>query len=385
MSHSTTLFGHLLSQLPRHQFENLVSKYRADRYTKKFSTWNQLQVLLYAQSGGQQSLRDIETGLLAQGSKLYHLGLPGKICRNTLSHANSKRDWHIYHEFFYKLLARCKDLTPKHRFKFTNPLYSFDATTLSLCLSVFPWAKIKHKKGAIKMHFQLDYAGEIPSFMVVSKGDQSDIAVAKRHFPIFQDSIYCVDRGYFDYAWFRRIDEKGAFFVTRLKKRIKYHVVGQHRNFTGKSGIISDEIIQLANKEYPRWLRLVRFYDPKRDEIFEFPTNNLKLSGKMIADIYKARWQIEAFFKWIKQNLKIKTFLGTSQNAVLTQIWAAMCYFLLLAYLKYQTKYAHSLYYLHRLIKASLLLKLTLIDLLNLTKRRLARVRDDDIQLAFAF
>jgi len=385
MSHYNTLFGHLLGQLPRHQFENLVFKYHGDRYIKTLSTWNQLQVLLYAQCGGHQSLRDIETGLLGQRAELYHLGLPDKICRNTLAHANSKRDWRIYHEFFYKLLARCKDLTPKHRFRFKNPLYSFDATTLSLCLSVFPWAKIKHKKGAIKMHFQLDYAGEIPVFMIVSKGDRSDIAIAKRHFPISRDSIYCVDRGYFDYGWFRRIDGKGAFFVTRLKERIKYRIVGQHRSFTGKSGILSDEVIQFDNGKYSKWLRLVRLHDPKRDEVFEFLTNNLQLAGKVIADIYKARWQIEAFFKWIKQNLKIKTFLGTSQNAVLTQIWAAMCYFLLLAYLKYQTKYAHSLYYLHRLLRAGLFLKITLIDLLSLNERRLSRIRDDDLQLSFAF
>jgi hypothetical protein len=389
MPHYNTLYGHLLNQLPGHEFEKLVSKYGSDRYTKKLTTWNQLQVLLYAQCCGQQSLRDIESGFLSQASKLYHLGLPEKICRNTLSHANSKRDWRIYHEFFYKLLARCKDLTPKHRFRFKNPLYSFDATTLSLCWSIFPWAKIKHKKGAIKMHFQYDYSGDIPVFMVVSKGDKADIDIAKRHFRLSRDSIYCFDRGYIDYKWFRRIDEKGAFFVTRLKKRMKYRVVGQHRSFTGKMGIISDEVIELtskdAQKDYPRWIRLIRYYDKKRDEIFEFITNNLELSGRTIADIYRARWQIEAFFKWIKQNLKIKTFLGTSENAVLTQIWAAMCYFLLLAYLKYQTKYKHSLYYLHRLIRMALFQKLTLIDLLNLTKRRLARVDSDQIQLSFAF
>lgn len=389
MPHSNTLFAHLLSQLPRHQFEKLVFQYQGDRYAKTLSTWNQLQVLLYAQCSGYQSLRDIETGLLSQYSKLYHLGLPGKICRNTLSHANSKRDWRIYHDFFYKLLARCRDLTPKHKFKFNSPLHAFDATTLSLCPSVFPWARIKHKKGALKMHFEYDYAGDIPVFMAVSKGDNNDIEIAKKHFAISRDSIYCFDRGYIDYAWLRRIDEKGAFFVTRLKERMPYRVVGQHRSFTGKLSIVSDEVIefssQKARKAYPKWLRLVRYYDAKRDVVFEYITNHLEFSGKTIADIYKARWQIEAFFKFIKQNLKIKTFLGTSQNAVLMQIWAAMCYLLLLAYLKYQTKYRHSLYYLHRLIRAGLLLKITLIDLLGLNERRMSRIRDDDLQLQFAF
>jgi len=385
MPHSNTLFSSLLAQLPRHQFENLVFRYQGDRYIKKLSTWNQFQVLLYAQSCGHQSLRDIETSFLSQTTKLYHLGLPNRICRNTLSNANAKRAWLIYHDFFYKLLTRCKDFTPKHKFRFKNPLHSLDATTLSLCVSIFPWSGIKHKKGAIKMHFQYDHDGDIPSFMIVTRGDANDVVTAKRHFSVSRDSIYCFDRGYVDYTWFRRIDEGGAFFVTRLKEQQKYHVLGQHPSFTGKFNIVSDEIIQIITGRYSKSLRLVRYHDKQRDEVFEYITNNLRLSGRTIADIYKARWQIEAFFRWIKQNLRIKTFLGTSQNAVLTQIWVGMCYFLLLAYLKYQTKYKHSLYYLHRMIKASLLLKLTFLDLLSINERRLARVRDDDLQLEFNF
>jgi len=383
MPHSTTLFGHLLAELPRHQFENLVEHYGGDRYAKNFWTWNQFQVLLYAQCCGHQSLRDIETGFLAQASKLYHLGLPNKICRNTLSNANAKRDSDIYQDFFYKLVDRCKDLTPKHKFRFKNPLYSFDATTISLCLSVFPWAKIKHKKGAVKMHVQLDYAGEIPVFLAITKGDVNDVTAAKRQFEICCDSIYCFDRGYVDYDWFKAIDEKKAFFVTRLKERIAYTVLSGE--FIGTAGIVSDERIEISSGKYAKELRLVRYYDRKRDEVFEFITNNFELPAKTIADIYKSRWQIEAFFKWIKQNLKIKTFLGTSENAVLTQIWVAMCYYLILAYLKYQTKYKNSLYYLHRLIQATLFQKLSLIDILNLTKQRLTKIRDDDLQLAFQF
>ena len=260
MPHYNTLFGHLLDQLPRHEFEKLVSQYQGDRYSKRLSTWNQLQVLLLAQVGGHQSLREIETACRSQGSKLYHLGLPQRICRNTLSHANSNRDWRIYHDFFYKLLARCKDLTPKHRFKFKNPFQSFDATTVSLCPTLFPWARIKHKKGALKMHFQYDYSGDIPTFMIVSKGDKSDIEVAKAHFTFSRDSIYCFDRGYIDYGWLRRIDEKGAFFVTRLKERLPYRVVGQHHRFVEKLGIVSDDVIEFTSengrKNYPKWFRL---------------------------------------------------------------------------------------------------------------------------------
>lgn len=382
MPHSTTLFGHLLAQLPRHQFENLVAHYGGDRYTKTFSTWNQFQVLLYAQCCGHQSLRDIETGFLSRASQLYHLGLPDKICRNTLSNANLKRDSNIYQDFFYKLVDRCKDLTPRHKFRFKNPLYSFDATTISLCLSVFPWAKIRHKKGAIKMHVQFDYAGEIPVFISITKGDVNDVKAAKESFEISQDSMYCFDRGYIDYKWFNAIDEKKAFFVTRLKEGMQYVIISG--GLVGTAGIISDERIEVSSENYRKELRLVRIYDYQRKEIFEFLTNNCTLPARTIADIYKARWQIEAFFKWIKQNLRIKTFLGTNENAVMTQIWVAMCYFLLLAYLKYQTKYKHSLYYLHRLIKATLFQKLTLIDILNLTKHRLRKIRDDT-QLVFAF
>lgn len=383
MPHSTTLFGHLLSQLPRHQFENLVSHYGGDRYTKTFSTWQQFQVLLYAQCCGQQSLRDIETGFLSQAGKLYHLGLPAKICRNTLANANARRDSDIYQDFFYKLVDRCKDLTPKHKFRFKNPLYSFDATTISLCLSVFPWAQIKHKKGALKLHVQLDYAGDIPVFVAATKGDVNDVRAAKEHFVICRDSIYCFDRGYTDYGWFQAIDEKKAFFVTRTRDNMVYQAI--NNGVVGTAGIISDQRIKLPSGRYPKELRLIRLYDRQHDKVFEFLTNNFTLPAKTIADIYKSRWQIETFFRWIKQNLKIKTFLGTSENAVLTQIWVAMCYFLLLAYLKYQTKYAHSLYYLHRLIKATLFQKLSLIDILNLTTRRLRKIRDGDPQLLFTF
>ena len=384
MSHYNTLFHSVLSQIPRHQFEHLAQTYKSDRYVKRFSTWNQLSVLLYAQASGQQSLRALENAFLLQSRKLYHLGLPDKICRNTLSHANSKRDWRAYKDLFEKLLSRCKDLTPKHRFKFKNPLYSLDAATISLCLSVFPWARIKHKKGALKLHCLLDHAGDIPAFAVVTKGDVNDVTAAKAYFGLSRDSIYCFDRGYIDYDWLRRIQEAGAFFVTRMRKRIKYRVVGQHEGFKPTKAILSDEVIALdsaqGKREFPRWLRLIRCYDAPSDRVFEFITNSLSLSAKTVADIYKSRWQIETFFRWIKQNLKIKTFLGTSENAVLTQIWTAMCYYLLLAYIKYQSKYGNSLYYLHRIIRAGLLEDLTLIDLLNLNERRLAKARSPDCQ-----
>jgi len=384
MSHYSTLFSNLLLQLPRHSFETLVKQYGADRYAKKLSTWNQFTALLYAQISGLESLREIESAFSVQNLRTYHLGLPSKICRNTLSNANAKRDWHIYEGMFYKLLARCRDLTPKHKFNFPNPLYSIDATTISLCLSVFPWARIKHKKGAIKMHFQFDHSGDIPCFMVMTNGEKNDVVAAREHIQLTRDSIYCFDRGYTDSKWFRRISDAGAYFVTRLRERVNYRIVGQHVSWNGPAkGVVSDDVIELCGKmkeKYPRWLRLIRYYDKEHDKTFEFITNQLKLPARTIADIYKSRWQIEAFFRWVKQNLKIKTFLGTSENAVLTQIWSAMCYYLLLAYIKYQSRYAHSLYYLHQLIKAGLMERLSLLDTLNMNQNRLNRIRDGDLQ-----
>lgn len=284
MSHYSTLFSHVLGQIPRHDFENLVRQHGADRYTKNLTTWNQFTALLYAQISGLESLREIESAFAVQAMRTYHLGLPSKICRNTLSHANASRDSRIYEGMFYKLLGRCRDLTPKHKFKFPNPLYSIDATTISLCLSVFPWSRIKHKKGAIKMHFQYDHSGDIPCFMVMTDGEQNDVKAAKAHFKLSRDSIYCFDRGYTDSRWFRRISDAGAYFVTRLRERVNYRLVGQHVSWKGRrEGVVSDDVIELAGKgreNYPRFMRLIRYYDKEYDKTFEFITNQLKLPAR---------------------------------------------------------------------------------------------------------
>ncbi|OGS13085.1 MAG: hypothetical protein A2234_00455 [Elusimicrobia bacterium RIFOXYA2_FULL_58_8] len=386
MGHYSTLFSSILSQIPRHHFENLVKQHGADRYVKRLSTWNQFTALLYAQISGLESLREIEGAFCVQAMRTYHLGLPAQICRNTLSHANGKRNWRIYEGLFYKLLVRCRELTPKHKFNFKNPLYTIDATTVSLCLSLFPWSQIKHKKGAIKMHFQYDHDGDIPCFMVMTKGDESDVVAARKHIELSRDSIYCFDRGYMDSKWFRQISDAGAYFVTRRQGRLRYRIVGQHASFHGRSNGVLDDIVVAfdgaeSKKVFPKWMRLIIYREPGRNgRTFEFLTNHLQLPAKTVADIYKSRWQIEAFFRWVKQNLKIKTFLGTSENAVLTQIWTAMCYYLLLAYIKYQSRYAHSLYYLHNVIRAGLMERMTRLDTLNLSQKRLNRIRDGDLQ-----
>jgi len=384
--HYNTIMSQLQTFIPRHHFENLVESYHSDLYVKNFTTWNQFTVMLYAQVSGKDSLRDIENSFKAQASKLYHIGLQS-VKRSTLSDANQTRDYHICEQLFYKILKRCIDITPQHKFKFKNPLYIIDATVIDLCLSTFDWAKFRTTKGAIRIHCQFEYNGQIPTFMVVTDAKQHEITVAKSSFIFVPDSIYCFDKGYIDFNWFSSIDNNKAYFITRAKDNIKYTVTGQHSE-PKKNNVISDEIITLTGHlqqdYYPKELRLIHYYDKETDKLFMFLTNNFKLSAYTIAQIYKARWQIEVFFKWIKQNLKIKTFLGTSKNAVLTQIWIAMCYYLLLTYIKYQSKYKNSIFYLHKIIKTTILERLNLIDLLNLNDKTLSKVIHNEQQCQLA-
>jgi len=368
MNRVYTIFAELLKLCPRYQFEKTTERYRGDRYVKTFTAWQQYITILYSQITQKDSLRDIETGLTAQSDRLYHLGLGG-IHRSTLSDANAKRDYRIFENMFYHLLQRCRDLTPKHTFRFKNPLYTIDATVIDLCLSVFPWAKFRKTKGAIKMHCLYDHSGALPSFLTVTDGKKHEItAVKENSFPLLPDSIVSVDKAYIDYTWLHSLTMKKIWFVTRAKTNIDYRVTGQHA-VKGK-GVISDERISLTGpltkEKYPQDLRLIRFYDEEGQKMFTFLTNNVRLAATTIAQIYKSRWQIELFFKWIKQNLKIKSFPGTSKNAVLTQIWVAMCYYLLLTYIKYQTKYGYSLLYLSRMIRETLFDRKSLVDILTL-------------------
>jgi putative transposase len=341
--------------------------------------------MLYAQASGKQSLRDIQRGSEASLARLYHLGLPD-IKRSTLSDANCNRSYKVFEGLFYKLLARCQGVAPKHRFRFKNPLHSIDATTIDLCLSIFPWARFRRAKGGIKLHYDFNHSGMLPEFLCITDAKQHEIPVAKKYFGIMPDSIYCMDRGYTDFAWFRLIHDAKAFFVTRAKDNLNCRFIGQHSE-ANKKGVLSDELIELegfySSQDYPHPLRLIRYRDVETNKELVFLTNNMRLSALTIAQIYKARWQIEIFFKWIKQNLKIKTFLGTSENAVMTQIWVAMCYYLILAFIKFQTNYKHSLFYLHRVIQETLLARCTIIELLKATSIIISRLKRDDPQLTF--
>lgn len=381
--HSNTIMHQLLTLLPRHQFDQAVSDFGGDHYVKKFSTWSQLTTLLYAQASGKNSLRDIQTALGTQQPKLYHLGLPA-VKRSTLADANAKRDPQIMEKLFYRLLDRCRQIAPKQQFRFKNPVRCFDSTTIDLCLALFPWAKFRQAKGAIKLHCQLDLRGQIPSFVVMTDGKCSDMKAVRSFLDLIPDSIYVVDRGYMDFGFLRRIDDEKAFFVTRTKDNAVYDITGQQEVPLDK-GLLYDRTIELTGAKtrdkYTKPLRVVGYHDAESGVTYEFLTNNFKLAALTIAKIYKARWQIELFFKWIKQHLKIKTFLGTSRNAVLTQIWVAMSYFLLLAYIKFQTRFQRSIFLLHRLVQNTLLDRLSLIDLLRMPERKIQEARNMGPQL----
>jgi len=385
MRQFSTVLNQLLHLIPRQAFDRLVKEYGGDRYNKGFSTYNLFVAHLFSQIRGKDSLRDIEVGLNQHQSKWSHLGIQ-KMAKSTLSDANNRVDAQIFEKLFYEFLSKCTDFSSKKKFKFKNPLYALDATVIDLCLSMFDWAKFRKTKGAIKLHCLMDIKGAIPTFMVMTDGKQHEATVAQDvPFPLLPDSIITFDRGYMDFGVFGAYQHNRIFFVTRAKSTLAYTVVGQ-QDLPHRKGLLFDHSIQLTNHyqrlDYPDNLRLVGFKDPETGKVYEFLTNNFRLSAATIANIYKARWEIELFFKWIKQNLKVKSFLGTSKNAVMSQIWIAMIYFLLLSYLKYQTNYRHSLLNLSRILQETLFDRRSLIDLLAFKPPDLAILKSQNSQIS---
>jgi len=376
MPHYNTIFQQLFNFIPRHRFDKMVNELKMDNYSKGFTAWRQFLTVLYAQISGKDSLREIESGLMTHKSKLYHIGLT-PVPRSTLADAMGRRNPLIFEELFYEILARAQSFSPKHKFRFNNPLYSIDSTTIDLCLSVYDWAKFRKKKGAIKLHCQLDHRGNLPVFVVMSDGKMHDVSAVKNHFDIEPDSIYCADKAYMALPWFKQVDDKGAYFVTRLKKNADIVIAGQHKETNFKQGILADNLIEFRSeqsfKKYPKKLRAIEFYDNEKDKTYTFITNNFKLSAATIAEIYKQRWQIELFFKWIKQNLKIKTFFGTSKNAVMAQVWTAMIYYLLLSYIKFVSRMKSTITEISRRVKEGLMSRLNLLELLVISRQEIAK------------
>ena len=365
MAHHNTIFSQLLKFIPRHEFETLAKQHHHGRKLRKMSRWSQFIALGLAQLSGRTSLRDVVSNLSAQSRKLYHLGI-ARVNRSSLARVNEQQPHTLFEALFNKLLSRCQGLAPKHGFRFKNKLYSLDASTIDLCLSVFPWAKFRTTKGAVKLHVGLDHGGYLPTFMTVTDGKVHDVTVG-RTLQLPRQSIVVFDRGYTDYAWYNSLNDNDIFFVTRQKSNATYAVL-ERRPVSKEQGVTSDQTILIKGtkaNDCPIPLHRIGYRDPDTGKHYVFLTNHFKLAAKTIAGIYKARWQIELFFKWIKQNLKIKTFLGTSRNAVMTQIWIAMCMYLLLAYIKFCSRLSLSFQQILRLLQLNLFERRDLICLLK--------------------
>ena len=366
MSHHNTVFSQLLKLLPRHEFETLAKQHHIGRSFRTASRWSQFVTMAMAQLSGRNSLRDIVENVSAQAHRLYHLGSV-KLSRSNLSRINEDKPYTLYAALFEKLLKRCQGVAPGHNFRFKNPLYSLDASTIDLCLSVFPWADFRTTKGAIKLHVGLNHAGYLPEFVTITEGKDHDVTVGRTlKFP--KGSIVAVDKAYNDYTWYNQLTNKGIFFVTRLKSNAKYRTICR-RSVQKDKGLTCDQTIEFTGiqtaKKCPVNLRRIGYRDPETGKHYVFLTNNFKLSAKTIADVYKARWQVELFFKWIKQNLKIKSFVGTSKNAVMTQVWIAMCIYLLIAFIKFQSKLTKSMQQILRILHLNLFEKRDLMALLR--------------------
>lgn len=351
-----SMFSQILQLFPRIEFETLVKETNAERHARGFSSWGQFVAMLFCQLGRAHSLREICHGLSTCEGKLSHLGIVAPK-RSSLAYANEHRPWELYQKMFFALLDRCRNAGPfTKKFRFKNKLVSLDSTVIDLCIKLFDWAKFRRTKGAIKLHLVLDHEGYLPSFGVLTEGKISDVKVA--HQLSFDPGTVVVDdRGYNDYRLFAQWTQKGIYFVTRMKDNALYQVVERHPVPENRH-VLKDQTIRLtgsgAHEKCPHLLRRVEVYNPEKEEVLVFLTNHFGFGATTIAAIYKERWQIELFFKALKQNLKIKTFVGTSANAVKIQVWTALIVMLILRYLKLKSKFAWSLSNLVALLRMNL-------------------------------
>jgi putative transposase len=350
----------------RHEFEKIASTHHRGQKLRKTSRWSQFVALAFAQLAGRQSLRDIESNLNAQQQHAYHLG-GAAITRSSLARLNNQQPASCYEALFYRLYSRCEKQAPEHGFRFKNPLYALDASLIDLSLKLFPWSHYALGKGAMKLTVGLDLRGNIPAFATVTESKKADSECAKL-LTLPKGSIVVCDRGYNDYGWYKSLTTQGIYYVTRQRSNATYEVV-ERRVAPDNPAVTSDSVIRYNSlrsqkKQLPD-VRQVVYFDAETQKEYTFITNHFKLSAQTIADIYKQRWQVELFFKWIKQNLKIKSFLGASQNAVMTQVWVAMCVYLLLAYLRFCNKVEASLQQIIRLLALNLFAKRDLIQLIK--------------------
>jgi len=364
------VFSQLMDFLPKHQFHRCVDRYNGNRYMKYFSCLDQFFCMAFAQLSYRESLRDIESCLRAMQNKLYHLGIRAKISRSTLADANEKRDWRIYADFAHILINAARDLYSGDEFglELDETVYALDSSTIDLCLSLFPWARFRKTKGAIKLHTLLDLRGSIPSFISITDGKVHDVNVLDELIPE-PGSIYVMDRAYLDFERLYLLNQCMAFFVIRSKINTQMRRLYSHE-IDKSTGLRCDQTIVLTGtktaKYYPDKLRRVKFFDVEKGRSFSFLSNNFLVPALVVAQLYKCRWQVEIFFKWIKQNLRIKAFYGTSENAVKTQIWIAISMYVLVAIIKKQMRLDNlSLYTILQILSVTLFEKTPLLQVLE--------------------
>jgi IS4 transposase len=369
MNSGKTIFAQLMDFVPAYEFRKCVERYNGNRKVIRFSCWDQYLCMAFAQLTYRESLRDIQACLRAAQSRLYHLGIRGKVSRNTLAHANQRRHWRIYADFAQLLIEKARKLYAADSFgvELDQAVYALDSTTIDLCLALFPWAEFRKRKGAIKLHTLLDLHGNIPSVVIITTGKIHDVNILDQLI-IEPGAIYIMDRGYLDFARLYKIHQAAAFFVTRTKtnfsrKRLYSQPVDK------SSGIHCDQVVVLkgyyAKKDYPEKLRRIRYFDSKNNKTLVFLTNNFILPAATIADLYRCRWQVELFFKWIKQHLRIKAFYATTENAVKAQIWIAVSVYLLVAIVKKTLNLDPSLYTILQILSVTLFEKTELLQALS--------------------
>ena len=369
MNSGRTVFSQLIDFVPAYEFRLCVDRYHGNYKVKSFSCRDQFLCMAFAQRTYRESLRDIETCLRAAGRKRYHMGIRGKVSRNTLAHANEVRDWRIYRDFAQVLIRIARELS------LNDPLgvhldqtaYALDSTIIDLCLSLFPWARFRKRKGAVKLHTLLDLRASIPTTVIITPGSVHDVNIMDELF-WEPGAIYVMDRGYLDFSRLYRIHQCSAFFVTRAKRNFRFQRLYSHR-VRKSSGLRCDQTVVLhgfyAQKDYPDKLRRIRYFDRQTNKALVFLTNNFTLPALTIAQLYRCRWQVELFFKWIKQHLRIKAFYGTTENAVKTQIWIAISIYVLVAIVKKRLNLEHSLYSVLQILSVTILEKTPILQVLS--------------------
>ena len=366
MDNGRTIFSQLTDFLPQPEFRKCVARYRGNHKIQSFTCWDQFLCMTFAQLTYRESLRDIQACLRVSGRKLYHMGIRGKVSRNTLANANKTRDWRIYADFAQVLITEARALYADDGFavELDNTAYALDASTIDLCMSLFPWAKFRKTKSAVKLHTLLDLRGNIPTLVIITDGKVHDVNILDQ-LVAEPGAIYIMDRGYLDFARLYVMHQSLAFFVTRAKKNFDFRRL-YSRPVDKSTGLQCDQVIMLngyyTRKDYPAKLRRIRYFDTENKKRLVFLTNNFDLPALTIAELYRSRWQVELFFKWIKQHLRIKKFYGNSENAVKTQIWIAISVYVLVAIIKKRLNLDMSLYTILQILSVSLFEKTPILQ-----------------------